>query len=67
MKHRPPPAPDVKAEDRIAIQMMLAYVEAECRRLGAEGAARHAALAAALLPAGESATDRIAEFAERLN
>jgi hypothetical protein len=35
--------------DCAAILMMLAYVEAECRRLGAEGAAQHAAMAAALV------------------
>jgi hypothetical protein len=29
---------------------MLSYVEAECIRLGADAAARHAALAASLLP-----------------
>jgi hypothetical protein len=37
-------------DDRSALLMMLAYVEAECRRLGAESAARHAAMAAALVP-----------------
>jgi hypothetical protein len=36
--------------DRSALLMMLAYVEAECRRLGAEDAAAHAAMAAALVP-----------------
>ncbi len=39
-----------KVEDRSALLLMLAYVEAECRRLGAEGAAKHAAMAAALVP-----------------
>jgi hypothetical protein len=39
-----------KPTDRSALLMMLAYIEAECRRLGAEAAARHAALAAALVP-----------------
>ncbi len=29
---------------------MLAYIEAECRRIGAEAAARHAAMAASLVP-----------------
>jgi hypothetical protein len=66
MKHRPPPAPDVVDEDRIAIQLMLAYVEAECRRLGAEGAAHHAALAASLLPGGATPLER-ATAAARLN
>jgi hypothetical protein len=41
---------DEKACDRMALLMMLAYVEAECRRLGNEAAARHAAMAAALVP-----------------
>jgi hypothetical protein len=41
---------DTKPTDRSALMMMLAYVEAECRRLGAEAAARHAAMAAALVP-----------------
>ncbi len=36
--------------DRSALLMMLAYVEAECRRLGNEAAAQHAAMAAALVP-----------------
>lgn len=36
--------------DRSALVMMLAYVEAECRRLGAETAAQYAAMAAALVP-----------------
>jgi hypothetical protein len=40
-----------KPTDRAALLMMLAYVEAECRRLGAEDAAAHAAMAAALVPA----------------
>lgn len=46
--------PDRNAEptpsDRSALLMMLAYVEAECRRLGAEAAAEYAAMAAALVP-----------------
>ena len=41
---------DGEKTDQDAIALMLAYVEAECRRLGAEAAARHAALAAAMLP-----------------
>lgn len=41
---------DTKPTDRSALLMMLAYVEAECRRLGAEAAAQHAAMAAALVP-----------------
>lgn len=43
---------EAKATDRSALLLMLAYVEAECRRLGAEAAARHAAMAAALVPDG---------------
>ena len=37
------------SRDQSALLMMLAYVEAECRRLGAEAAAEHAAMAAALV------------------
>jgi hypothetical protein len=40
---------DADGTDRNAITMMLVYVEAECRRLGDTEAARHAALAAALI------------------
>jgi hypothetical protein len=44
---------DTQAEadgtDRTAIIMMLTYVEAECRRLGDDEAARHAAAAAELV------------------
>jgi hypothetical protein len=40
---------DSEGTDRSAIIMMLTYVEAECRRLGDAEAARHAALAAALI------------------
>ena len=36
--------------DRSALLLMLTYVEAECRRLGADAAAHHAAMAAALVP-----------------
>jgi hypothetical protein len=38
--------------DRTALLLMLSYIEAECRRIGATEAARHAALAAALVPGG---------------
>ncbi len=38
-----------KPTDRTALLMMLAYVEAECRRIGDESAAEHAAMAAALI------------------
>jgi hypothetical protein len=40
---------DDQSIDRSAILMMLAYVEAECRRLGVTEAAQHAAQAATLL------------------
>jgi hypothetical protein len=39
----------VTSRDHSALQMMLHYVEAECRRIGAEAAAEHAAMAAALV------------------
>ena len=45
-----PPPNDAEATDRTALLLILEYVEAECRRLGADAAARHAALAAALMP-----------------
>ena len=41
---------ETETTDRQALLLMLSYVEAECRRLGALDAARHAALAAGLLP-----------------
>jgi hypothetical protein len=37
--------------DQAALRLMLSYVEAECLRIGATDAARHAALAASLMPA----------------
>lgn len=40
---------EAKSADCAAILMMLAYIEAECRRLGADAAAQHAAMAAALV------------------
>ena len=40
---------DEQRTDRSAILMMLAYVEAECRRLGVTEAAQHAAQAASIL------------------
>ena len=46
--------------DHTALVLMLAYVEAECRRLGAEAAARHAAMAAALVPAAAQAAHEAA-------
>ncbi|MCQ4161941.1 hypothetical protein NON00_18660 [Roseomonas sp. GC11] len=38
--------------DQSALLLMLSYVEAECRRMGAAEAAQHAAAAAAALPGG---------------
>ncbi|HZF74840.1 MAG TPA: hypothetical protein VE033_03260 [Acetobacteraceae bacterium] len=55
MSARRQPRRNHAAKDRNAVLMMLAYVEAECRRLGAEAAAHHAALAAALVPEGNDA------------
>ena len=46
----PPGETEAEATDHQALLLMLSYVEAECRRLGATDAARHAALAANLLP-----------------
>jgi hypothetical protein len=43
-------APADAETDRNALILILEYVEAECRRLGAEAAAQHAALAAAMMP-----------------
>ena len=44
------PTPD----DDAALLLMLAYIEAECRRLGAEAAAAHVAMAAALVPGAQT-------------
>lgn len=41
--------PQIETPDGTALALMLTYVEAECRRLGAEAAARYAAMAAAML------------------
>ncbi len=49
----PKPA-DAEATDRSALILILEYVEAECRRLGADAAARHAALAAAMMPSSHA-------------
>lgn len=50
---------DEQRTDRSAILMMLAYVEAECRRLGVPEAAIHAAQAASILsPSVLSASPR---------
>ena len=50
---------DEQHTDKSAILMMLAYVEAECRRLGVAEAAQHAAQAATILsPSGPAAAPR---------
>jgi hypothetical protein len=50
---------DEERVDKSAILMMLAYVEAECRRLGVTEAAEHAAQAATILsPAGLGSAPR---------
>ena len=51
-----PKAADIENEtvDQAALRLMLSYVEAECLRLGATEAARHAALAAAMMPGPEA-------------
>ncbi|MBV1796231.1 hypothetical protein [Siccirubricoccus sp. G192] len=43
-------APETESTDHSALRLMLSYVEAECRRIGLADAAKHAALAAALMP-----------------
>ena len=48
-----------EAPDGAALVLMLAYVEAECRRLGAETAATYAAMAAAMVPAARQSTARM--------
>jgi hypothetical protein len=47
-----PKTAELEAEtvDQAALRLMLSYVEAECLRIGATEAARHAALAAAMMP-----------------
>jgi hypothetical protein len=52
----PATPPETVETDRAALLLMLAFVEAECLRRGAPEAARHAALAATLVP--ETATPR---------
>ena len=42
--------PETEATDRSALILILEYVEAECLRLGAAAAARHAAMAALMMP-----------------
>lgn len=42
------------SDDDAALLLMLAYIESECRRLGAEAAAAHVAMAAALVPGAQT-------------
>jgi hypothetical protein len=51
--------------DRSALLLMLSYIEAECRRLGATEAAHHAALAAAHVPHCQEGTPVAAAAARR--
>ena len=48
-----------KPDDDAALLLMLAYIEAECRRLGAEAAAAHVALAATLVPGSQPGQRRM--------
>ena len=50
--------------DQSALRLMLSYVEAECLRMGATDAARHAALAASLMPPEVAPKDVAAQAAE---
>lgn len=43
-------ATDTDDTTTASLRLMLSYVEAECLRIGAADAAKHAALAAALMP-----------------
>jgi hypothetical protein len=45
---------DTETADHSALRLMLSYVETECLRIGATDAARHAALAASLMPESAS-------------
>lgn len=51
---------EVETDDHAALRMMLSYVAAECARIGATEAARHATLAASLVevPAGAAVLPR---------
>ena len=50
-----------------SLRLMLSYVEAECLRIGAADAAKHAALAAALMPGieAQAAADNASRSARR--
>ena len=52
---------ETETTDHSALRLMLSYVEAECLRMGATDAARHAALAASLMP---EAPAKMAEVVE---
>lgn len=41
---------DIETANHSSLRLMLSYVEAECLRIGATDAARHAALAASFMP-----------------
>ena len=59
MRAAPPAAEaDTDSTDHSALRLMLSYVEAECLRMGATDAARHAALAASLMPEAPPAPAR---------
>lgn len=47
-------AADADDTTTASLRLMLSYVEAECLRIGAADAAKHAALAAALMPGIEA-------------
>jgi hypothetical protein len=47
-------ATDADDTTTASLRLMLSYVEAECLRIGAADAAKHAALAAALMPGLEA-------------
>jgi hypothetical protein len=51
--------PENETPDGTALVLMLAYVESECRRLGAEAAAHYAAMAAAMVPSSIQASHRV--------
>lgn len=54
----PPDLAERRHYDHDALRLMLSYVEAECLRIGATDAARHAALAAALMPGTAAETEQ---------
>ena len=54
----PPDPAERHHYDHDALRLMLSYVEAECLRIGATDAARHAALAAALMPGAMAEPDK---------